>query len=93
MPNFDERILQAPDFLTPEVWIPFFRDTTSPVTVLVGQDPDVRDGGIGHMRSIPIPDFVWDLLAPGDFDVLASTDLGGMRDMSEEGEIMACVGP
>ena len=89
MTNFDERVLQALDSLTPEVWICIFRDTTSPVTILVGLDPDVLNRGIGQIGSIPIPDFVWDLLAPGDFDVVASRDLGGMRDMSEEAQIMA----
>ena len=35
MPSFDERVLQPLDSFTLEVWICIFRDTTSPVTILV----------------------------------------------------------
>ena len=89
MPSFDERGPHALDSLTPEVWICTFCDTTSPITILVGLDHDVLNRGIGQIGYIPIPDFIWDFLAPGDFDVVGSTDLGGMCEMSEEAQIIA----
>ena len=89
MSSFDERVLQALDALTPEVWICIFKDTTSPITLLIGLDRSVLDRGIGQIGSISIPPFIWNFLAPEDFESVASRDLGSMRSMSEDGLVMA----
>ena len=89
MSSFDERVLRALDALTPEVWICIFKDTTSPITLLIGLDRSVLDRGIGQIGSISIPPFIWNFLAPEDFESVASRDLGSMRSMSEEGLVMA----
>ena len=87
--SFDERVLQALDALTPEVWICIFKDTTSPITLLIGLDRSVLDRGIGQIGPISIPPFIWNFLAPEDFESVASRDLGSMRSMSEDGLVMA----
>ena len=89
MSSFDERVLQALDALTPEVWICIFKDTTSPITLLIGLDRSVLERGIGQIGSISIPPFIWNFLAPEDFESVASRDLGSMRSVSEDGLVMA----
>ena len=89
MSSFDERLLQALDVLTPEVWICIFKDTTSPITLLIGLDRSVLDRGICQIGSISIPPFIWNFLALEDFESVASRDLGSMRSMSEDGLVMA----
>ena len=86
---FDQRVLEALDALTPEVWVCIFKDSASPVTILIGLDPAVLDRGIGRVGSIQISDFYWDLLAPSDFALVAARDLGPMRAIGDEGLIMA----
>ena len=79
----------ALDSLMPQVWVCVFKDSTSPLPILVGLSHDVLDRGIGQVGSIPIPDFIWDALAPSDFSLVSNRDLGPMRQMSEEGLTMA----
>ena len=62
--SFDNRVPEALDSLTPDVWVCVFKDSTSPLPILIGLSHDVLDRGIGHVGSIAIPDFVWDILAP-----------------------------
>ena len=65
------------------------RDFTSPITLLLSLDPSVLDRGLGPVGNIPIPKFLWDLLAPLDFQEVTSRDLGEMPEISQEGLIMA----
>ena len=73
----DSRAMYTLDELTPKVWICTFHDTT-----LLGLDGNVLDRGIGQVGSITIPDFIWDMLAPDDFALVAASDLGLARDIS-----------
>ena len=65
------------------------RDSTSPVTPLLSLDPSVLDRGLGQVGNIPIPEFLWDFLAPLDFQEVTDRDLGEMPEISHEGLIMA----
>ena len=79
----------ALDSLSGDVWSCVLRDFTSPITLLLSLDPSVLDRGLGPVGNIPIPKFLWDLLAPLDFQEVTSRDLGEMPDISQEGLIMA----
>ena len=48
---FDNRVLVALDSLTPEVWVCVFKDSTSPLPILVGLSHDVLDRGIGQVAA------------------------------------------
>ena len=89
MVNVDERLIAALDSLRGDVWSCVLRDSTSPVTLLLSLDPSVLDRGLGPVGNIPIPDLLWDLLAPIDFQDVTSHDLGEMPEISQEGLIMA----
>ena len=89
MVSVDERLLTALDALWGDVWSCVLRDSTSPVTLHLGLDPEVLAKGIGQVGHIPIPKFIWDLLAPLDFPHVAARDLGTMPVISPEGLIMA----
>ena len=65
------------------------RDSTSPITLLLSLDPSVLDTGLGPVGNIPIPEFLWDFLAPLDFQEVTARDLGEMPEISPEGLIMA----
>ena len=41
------------------------------------------------MGNIPVPEFLWDFLAPLDFQDVTARDLGEMPEISFEGLIMA----
>ena len=62
---------------------------TYELAFLIKKKKDVLDRGIGQVGSIPIPDFIWDALAPSDFSLGSNRDLGPMRQMSDEGLTMA----
>ena len=59
------------------------------MVILLGLDADVVDKGIGQMGSIAIPISIWDMLAPSDFGLVAASNLGPMKEISEEGLVMA----
>ena len=65
------------------------RDSTSPITLLLSLDPSMLDRGLGPVGNIPIPEFLWDFLAPLDFQDVTARDLGEMPEISPEGLIMA----
>ena len=88
MVGVDERLITALDSLRGDVWSCVLRDSTSPVTLLLSLDPSVVDRGLGLVGNIPIPEFLWDFLAPVDFQDVTSRDLGEMREISHEGLIM-----
>ena len=88
MVHVDESLLTALDALQGDVWSCAVRDSTSPVTLLLGLNPVVLNKGIGAVGNIPNPGFIWDLLAPMDFSHVAARDLGTMPDISPEGLIM-----
>ena len=71
------------------MWSCVLRDSTSPVTLLLSLDPSVLDRGLGPVGNIPIPEFLWDFLAPLDFQDVTTRDLGEMPEISPEGLIMA----
>ena len=89
MVHVDESLLAALDALRGDVWSCILRDSTSPVTLLLGLDPEILNRVIGPVGNIPIPVFIWDLLAPLDFSHVAVRDLGSRPDISPEGPIMA----
>ena len=89
MVDVDERLIIALDSLRGDVWLCVLRDSTSPVTPLLSLDPCVLDRRLGPVGNIPIPDVLWDFLAPIDFQDVTSRDLGGMPELSQEGLIMA----
>ena len=89
MVHVDESLLTALDALRGDVWSCVLRNSTSPVTLLLGLDPEVLNRGIGPVGNIPIHEFIWDLLAPPDFSHVAARHLGPMPDISLEGLIMA----
>ena len=89
MINVGERLLIALDTLRGDVWSCVLRDSTSPVTLLLGLDLEVLDRGIGQVGNIPIPEFIWDPLTPLDFSHVAARNLGTMPDIFAEGLIMA----
>ena len=64
MVHVDESFLTALDALRGDVWSCVLRDSTSPVTLLLGLDPEILNRGIGPVGNIPILEFIWDLLAP-----------------------------
>ena len=89
MVDVDERLIVALDSLWGDVWSCVLRDSTSPVTLLLSLDPSVLERGLGPVGNIPIPDFLWDFLAPIHFRDVTSRDLGGIPEISQEGLIMA----
>ena len=89
MVQVDECLLNALDALRGDAWSCVLKDSTSPVTLLLGLDSGVPNTGIGPAGNIPIPDFIWDLVAPLDFSHVAARDLGTMPDISPEVLIMA----
>ena len=89
MVHVDESLLTALDALRGDVWSCVRRDSSSPVTLLLGLDPEILNRGVGPVGNIPIPEFIWDLLPPLDFSHVAARDLGSMPDISPEGLIMA----
>ena len=89
MVDVDEQLIAALDSLRGDVWSCVLRDSTSPVTLLLSLDPSVLDRGLGQVGNIPIPEFLWDFLAPLDFQEVTDRDLGEMPEISPEGLIMA----
>ena len=67
MVDVDDQLIAALDSLWGDVWSCVLRDSTSPVTLLLTLDPSVLDRGLGPVGNIPIPEFLWDFLAPLDF--------------------------
>ena len=64
MVDVDDQLIAALDSLRGDVWSCVLRDSTSPVTLLLSLDPSVLDRGLGPVGNIPIPEFLWDFLAP-----------------------------
>ena len=89
MVDVDDQLIAALDSLRGDVWSCVLRDSTSPVTLLLSLDPSVLDRGLGPVGNIPIPEFLWDFLAPLDFQEVTGCDLGEMPEISPEGLIMA----
>ena len=89
MVDVDEQLIAALDSLRGDVWSCVLRDSTSPITLLLSLDPSVLDRGLGQVGNIPIPEFLWDFLAPLDFHEVTDRDLGEMPEISPEGLIMA----
>ena len=89
MVDVDEQLIAALDSLRGDVWSCVLRDSTSTVTLLLSLDPSVLDRGLGQVGNIPIPEFLWDFLAPLDFQEVTDCDLGEMPEISPEGLIMA----
>ena len=89
MVDVDDQLIAALDSLRGDVWSCVLRDSTSPVTLLLSLDPSVLDTGLGQVGNIPIPEFLWDFLAPLDFREVTDRDLGEMPEISPEGLIMA----
>ena len=89
MVDIDDQLIAALDSLRGDVWSCVLRDSTSPVTLLLSLDPSVLDRGLGPVGNIPIPEFLWDFLAPLDFQDVTARDLGEMPEISPEGLIMA----
>ena len=83
------RVIAALDSLRGDVWSCVLRDSTSRITLLLSLDPSVLDRGLGPGGNIPIPEFLWDFLAPLDFQEVTARDLGEMPEISPEGLIMA----
>ena len=65
------------------------RDSTSPVTLLLSLDPSVLDRGLGPVGNSSILEFLWDFLAPLDFQEVTARNLGEMPETSSVGLIMA----
>ena len=82
---FDDRVLQVLDALTLEVWICIFKDTTSPIVILIGLDREVLNRGIGNVGYVAIPQFILGFVAPEDISAVSSRDLGLVSAISEEG--------
>ena len=89
MVDVDDQLIAALDSLRGDVWSCVLRDSTSPVTLLFSLDPSVLDRGLGPVGNIPIPEFLWDFLAPLDFQDVTGRDLREMPEISLEGLIMA----
>ena len=89
MVDVDDQLIAALDSVRGDVWSCVLRDSTSPVTLLLSLDPSVLDRGLGPVGNIPIPEVLWDLLAPLDFQEVTARDLGEMPEISPEGLIMA----
>ena len=89
MVDVDDQLIAALDSLRGDVWSCVLRDSTSPVTLLPSLDPSALDRGLGPVGNIPIPEVLWDFLAPLNFQELAARDLGEMPEISPEGLIMA----
>ena len=89
MVDVDDQLIAALDSLRGDVWSCVLRDSTSPVILLLRLDPSVLDRGLGPVGNIPIPEFLWDFLAPLDFQDVTGRDLGEMPEISPEGLIMA----
>ena len=89
MVDVDDQLIAALDSPRGDVWSCVLRDSTSPVTLLLSLDPSVLDRGLGPVGNIPIPEFLWDSLAPLDFQEVTARDLGEMPEISPEGLIMA----
>ena len=85
----DDQLIAALGSLRGGVWSCVLRDSTFPVTLLLSLDPHVLDRGLGPVGSIPIPEFLWDFLAPLNFQDVTARDLGEMPEISPEGLIMA----
>ena len=60
----DEFQLSAVNALGGYIWSCLLRDSTSPVTPLLGLDPTVLERGIRLVGHIPMPEFISELLAP-----------------------------
>ena len=89
MVDVDDQLVAALDSLRGDVWSCVLRDSTSPISLLLSLDPSVLDRGLGPVGNVPIPEFLWDFLAPLDFQEVTSRDLGEMPEISPEGLIMA----
>ena len=89
MVDVDNQLIATLDSLRGDVWSCVLRNSTSPVTLLLSMDPSVLDRGLGPVGDIPIPEFLWDFLAPLDFQEVTDRDLGEMPEISPEGLIMA----
>ena len=89
MVDVDDQLITALDSLRGDVWSCVLRDSTCPVALLLSLDPSVWDRGLGQVGNIPIPEFLWDFLAPLDFQEVTERDLGEMPEISLEGLIMA----
>ena len=89
MVDVDAQLIAALDSLRGDVWSCVLRDSTSPITLLLSLRPSVLDRGLGPVGNIPIPEFLWDFLAPLDFQEVTARDLGEMPEISPEGLIMA----
>ena len=77
-----DQLIAALDSLRGDVWSGVLRDSTSPVTLLLSFDPSVLDRGLGQVGNIPIPEFLWDFLAPLDFQDVTDRVFGGdARDL------------
>ena len=87
MVDVDDQLIAGLDSLRGDVWSCVLRDSTSPVTLLL--DPSVLARGLGPVGNIPMPEFLWDFLAPLDFQEVTARDLGEMPEISPEGLIMA----
>ena len=73
MVDIDDQLIAALDSLQGDVWSCVLRDSTSLVTLLLSLDPSVLDRGLGPVGNIPIPEFLWDFLAPLDFQQRGTT--------------------
>ena len=89
MVDVDDQLIAALDSLRGVVWSCVPWDSTSPITLLLSLDPSVLDRGLGPLGNIPIPEFLWDFLAPLDFQEVTASDLGETPEISPEGLIMA----
>ena len=89
MVDVDDPLITALESLRGDFWSCVLRESTSPVTLLLSLDPSVLDRGLGQLGNIPIPEFLWDFLAPLDFQEVTDRDLGEMPQISPEGLDMA----
>ena len=89
MLDIDDQLIAALDSLRGDVWSCVLRDSTSPVTLLLSLDPSVLDRRLGPVGNIPVAEFLWDFLAPLDFQDVTTRDLREMPEISPEGLIIA----
>ena len=85
MVDVDDQLIAALDSLRGDVWSCVLRDSGSPITLLLSLDPSVLDRGLGPVGNIPVPEFLWEFLAPLDFQEVTARDLGDMPEISPEG--------
>ena len=76
MVDVDDQLIAALDSLRGDAWSCVLRDSTSPITLLLSLDPSVLDRGLGPLGNIPIPEFLWDFLAPLNFHEVTARDWG-----------------